>query len=459
MDRCEVLLSARLAAEARANAEAAVAELDAAGLGADLAEARLLAAQAELLAGDIAAARDHAALADHAFSRQRRPGWAALARVAARAPPGRRPRRAPAERGARPTPRAARPTAARRVAAARRARLEAALAAAQRALRSLEAAGWGVEALDARLIAGRAALELGRTRLARRQLELAARARRRGPVQVRTRAWHAAALLRLSHGDRRGASAAIAAGLRALEAHRMTLGASELRAHASGHGEELATLGLRLAVESGSAARVLAAAERRRAASLLQRPARPPDEPELAADLEELRRVTAELDEALRDGHPRPDLARRQAALEQAIRRRALRARGETRASAARDERLPSLRDVGAALQERALVEFVALDGRLLAVAAWSGARPGCTTSAPRRAIEKEVVVAAVRAAQPRVRAREDGRGRRGRRGDARRRCCSTRIEPRATGRSCSCRPASCTRCRGRCCRACDSAR
>ena len=54
MDRCEVLLSARLAAEARANAEAAVAELAAAGMGADLAEARLLAAQAELLAGDTA---------------------------------------------------------------------------------------------------------------------------------------------------------------------------------------------------------------------------------------------------------------------------------------------------------------------------------------------------------------------------------------------------------------------
>src|SRR5205085_658265 len=148
-----------------------------------------------------------------------------------------------------------------------------------------------------------------------------------GPVQVRTRAWHAAALLRLARGDRRGASAAVAAGLRALEAHRTTLGASELRAHASGHGEELATLGVRLAVESGSARRVLAAAERRRAASLLQRPARPPDEPELAVDLEELRGVTAALDEALRDGRPRPDLARRQASLEQAIRRRALRAR------------------------------------------------------------------------------------------------------------------------------------
>ena len=124
---------------------------------------------------------------------------------------------------------------------------------------------------------------------------------------MRTRAWHAAALLRLSRGDRRGASAAVAAGLRALEAHRMTLGATELRAHASGHGEELATLGLRLAVESGSAARVLAAAERRRAAGLLLRPARPPDDAELADELAELRRVTAALDESLRDGRPDAD--------------------------------------------------------------------------------------------------------------------------------------------------------
>ena len=83
MDRCEVLLSARLAAEARANAEAAVAELEAEGVALDLAEARLLAAHAELLAGDTTAAREHATLADHAFTRQHRPGWAALARAAA----------------------------------------------------------------------------------------------------------------------------------------------------------------------------------------------------------------------------------------------------------------------------------------------------------------------------------------------------------------------------------------
>ena len=239
MDRCEVLLSARLAAEAKANADAAVNELAAAGFGADLAEARLLAAHAELLVGDTAAARDHAVHAAHAFTRQHRPGWAALARAAAAEAAWAEVEKEDDGAGG------------------RSARLEAALFAAQRALRSLEAVGWEVEALDARLIAGRAALELGRPRLARRQLELAAAGRDRGPVQVRTRGWHAAALVRLSQGDRRGASAAVAAGLRALEAHRMTLGATELRAHASGHGEELATLGLRLAIESGSAARVL----------------------------------------------------------------------------------------------------------------------------------------------------------------------------------------------------------
>ena len=255
----------------------------------------------------------------------------------------------------------------------RAARLEDALAAARRAIRSLEAAGWGVEALDARLIAGRAALELGRPRLARRQLELAAGARNAAlarPVGVRTRAWQAAALLRLSRGDRRGAGAAVAAGLRALEAHRVTLGATELRAHASGHGEELATLGLRLALESGSAARVLAAAERRRAAGLLLRPARAPDDAELAAELAELRRVSAALDASLREGRPDPALTRRLTALEGSVRRRALRAHGAGAvAGAAVADRVPSLAALSAALAGGALVEFLALDGRLHAVA------------------------------------------------------------------------------------------
>ena len=346
MDRAEVLLSARLSAEARDAAGRAAAELERSGGAADLAEALLLAAHAELLAADPAAARTHATRAAAAFTRQRRPAWAALARAA--------------------EARAAWLEATADAAAARHARLEAALAAARRATRSLEAAGWGAEALDARLIAGRAALELGRPRLARAQLERAGAARDRGTVQIRLRAWHAEALLRRSRGDRRGAGAAVAAGLRALETHRLTLGATELRAQASGHGEELATLGLQLAIESGSPARILAAAERRRAAGLLMRPARPPDDAELAAELAELRRVSAELDAALRDGRHDPGLQRRQAALEAAVRRRALRTRGDGTTDEAP---LPS----PAALGERAVVELVRLDGRLHAVTVAGG--------------------------------------------------------------------------------------
>jgi hypothetical protein len=351
MDRAEVLLSARLSAEARDAAGRAAAELERSGGAADLAEALLLAAHAELLAADPAAARTHATRAAAAFTRQRRPAWAALARAA-------EARAAWLEATAESPPTAVAPD--------REPRLEAALAVARRATRSLEAAGWGAEALDARLIAGRAALELGRPRLARAQLARAGPARERGPVQIRTRAWHAEALLRRSRGDRRGAGAAVAAGLRALETHRLTLGATELRAQASGHGEELATLGLRLAIESGSPARVLAAAERRRAAGLLLRPARPPDDAELAAELAELRRVSAELDAALRDGRHDPGLQRRQAVLEAAVRRRALRTRGD---GATDEAPLPS----PAALGERAVVELVRLEGRLHAVTVAGG--------------------------------------------------------------------------------------
>ena len=156
----------------------------------------------------------------------------------------------------------------------------------------------------------------------------------------------------------------------------MTLGATELRAHASGHGEELATLGLRLAVESGSAARVLAAAERRRAAGLLLRPARPPDDAELAAELagaaarhRRARRVAARGPPGRRaSSAARPRSSARSAAAPCARARRDGRRRDAARRSGCR--RSPPL---AAALGERALVEFVALDGRLLAVTVADG--------------------------------------------------------------------------------------
>jgi CHAT domain-containing protein len=102
---------------------------------------------------------------------------------------------------------------------------------------------------------------------------------------------------------------------------------------------------------------------------LLKRPARPPDDEQLAEELIELRRVTAALEESLREGRPDAELARRQAALERSVRRRTLRARGDE--THAREDRLPAPREL--ALGDRALVEFMALDGQLLAVTVADG--------------------------------------------------------------------------------------
>ena len=129
--------------------------------------------------------------------------------------------------------------------------------------------GWFVEAAEVRVHAGRTALDAG----PHRSRTGATGDTRPAPCQsgtaaLRAEAWHATALLRLADGDERSARRAIDAGLRALDRHRATLGAIELRAHASAHGVELGRLGLRLALERRRAADVLTWAERWRAGAL-----------------------------------------------------------------------------------------------------------------------------------------------------------------------------------------------
>lgn len=82
LDRCEVLLSVHLVAEARAAATAAVTELARAHLDTDLPSARLTLSEAALLDGDATVARHQAELARRDFARQGRTGWVALARHA-----------------------------------------------------------------------------------------------------------------------------------------------------------------------------------------------------------------------------------------------------------------------------------------------------------------------------------------------------------------------------------------
>jgi len=343
VDRCHLLLSVRLVAEGRRAAEQAVDELARTRMSADLAEARLMLSEAALLDGDAAVALHEAAEARKAFARQGRKPWAALAAYASL-----------------------------RAAWLAGERTPATLASARRLAGSLAGAGWPLAALDARVIAGRIALACGRPEEARRELARAAGARGRGPVELRVRAWHAEALLRHDSGRTHGVSSALRAGLRLLERHRAALGATELRAHVSSHAADLASFGVRVALERAEPAQVLAWSERWRAGSLRLRPVRPPDDSQLATDLEELRRVAAEADEAALSGGDAKPALRRQVALEARIRRRSWQARGDgPRVTALVSPPRPS--ELASALGDRVLVEYVQSDGELFAVTLAAG--------------------------------------------------------------------------------------
>ncbi|HEX5945968.1 MAG TPA: CHAT domain-containing protein [Acidimicrobiales bacterium] len=342
-DRCDVLLQVGLADDARDAAAAAVHALDGVD-AAHAAEARLLLAQAALAADDLDRAAAEATAAEAAFGAGR-PPWAALAGYVAMQA---EIRRAQDEAVTDPA------LLTRSVAAARR----------------LEQQGWPIEALHARTFVGRVALALGRPGAAADELATAAAARRRGPVGMRAQAWHATALVRLAAGDRSGAKQALRRGLHVVDDHRARLGATELRVGAAAHGQDLARLGVRLALADGRPWEVLRWAERWRAGSLrLPRVAAPPD-PGLAAALADLRAAESDLREATLAGDPAPALLGRIARLERGVRDRARRASGGEAQGPARPLTGPALAD---ALGDRTLVEYVAVEGRLHAVAVTAG--------------------------------------------------------------------------------------
>src|SRR5664280_3842831 len=86
--------------------------------------------------------------------------------------------------------------------------------------------------------------------------------------------WRGSAPARRGPGRRPGARRAADRGLAVLEHYRATLGATDLRAGASTRSITLAEIGLRLALEDGTAAAALCWVERARAIGLLYRPAR-----------------------------------------------------------------------------------------------------------------------------------------------------------------------------------------
>jgi tetratricopeptide (TPR) repeat protein len=340
-DRAELLLSVNLLSEARQTAEQAVRQIAREGHRIALPETRLILARAAALDADSGYAVEQARRAVTEFVGQQRPHWAALARYT--------------------------------LLSSRLSEKDSPQVTVRQLVHTADAltvTGWAVAALEARLLAGRLALDRGREAEGCRILAQVSPARRRGPALLRSRAWYAEALIRLASGNRRGASKAARSGLRVLDEHRATLGATDLRAYASGHRSELAALGLHIAITSGHAGRVLAWAEEGRARHLLSRPARPPDDPQIAAALATLRVIVAKIEELRKAGRRNAALVSQQAALERQIRDHY---RRQPRASAADPARPVSVAGLAAALGEASLVEFIQLDGMLHAVVVAGG--------------------------------------------------------------------------------------
>lgn len=332
-DQAETLIMAGLPGEARPVLTAALEAATANGYGCDVADGFLLLAHAELADGNCEGATDAAEHARTTFAEQERTGWMLLAEYVLL-----KARWASGERSA--------------------VLLRSATATAER----LESGGWPDAADEARIVAARVALTLGRP--AGHLLSSVGRSRGRASTQIA--AWHALALERWARDDLGGAVAAVKAGLQVTEEHAEVLGALDLRARAAGFAAELAGLGLDLA---HSARELLAVEERRRA---IARPVRvrPPRDPERAAALTALRALSVDhTADTARGGAPSA-LVPEMADLEARVR-----SRTRCRPSGASPPRSAEATEIAAALGDRVLVEMIEIGGELHAVTV-AGGRP-----------------------------------------------------------------------------------
>jgi tetratricopeptide (TPR) repeat protein len=329
----EALTQLRLLPEARERAREAVAILESQGVHLMAAEARLNAARLALVSNRLDEAVADADVARSSFRRQRRAWGAATATTI---------------------------------------ELEARLrlgsiqkddfARARRAARTLEQARMRAYAVNAHLIAGQVAAANGRTSDAVRSWARSHELSRSLPLLVRLMGIHAAALAAELQGQPHRVRALTRSGLDDLAKHRAALPSTELRALASGHGEELGRLGLASRVGSQPAGRVLEWMERTRAAALSVVDSRPRQD--ISDDLGELRSVYAELVATRQETGTEPaGLRARQRRIEQRIRSATWSVNGHD-ARVGTTLAVPELRR---SLDGRVLVEFDVLDDELIA--------------------------------------------------------------------------------------------
>lgn len=140
------------------------------------------------------------------------------------------------------------------------------------------------------------------------------------------------------------------AGLDDFHLWQSSFGSLDLQTNVAGHGRTLARRGLELAVESGETDILFEWSERSRMVASRVQPVRPPSDPQLAADLAELR------------GEVTPE---REIELREQIRQRAWRVKGSGQVSEPISQ--PDLRE---RIGSHALVAYVVAAGRIVAIVA-----------------------------------------------------------------------------------------
>lgn len=199
--------------------------------------------------------------------------------------------------------------------------------------------------------------------------ECARRSERLGLFELRMLTTYAAARSALAVGDDAVATQRVRAGLADLRRHRSSLAAADARAAVAVHAADLARLGLRIARRQRSADAAFEWMERVRAGSASRLPARPPESPDLAAELADLREVAARRRAREADGDDTTDLLHRQRDLERTIHSRQLRLGPD----GAGDAAIPDAAEVRRILAGRTLVTLAAVDGHLFGVGLGAG--------------------------------------------------------------------------------------
>ncbi|MGO4597357.1 CHAT domain-containing protein [Terrabacter sp. 2RAF25] len=364
VDHAEALLTARLASEAEAMIDAALARDDLAPVWRG--DLLLASSRAAMLQEEWESAEERARAAEATFRAHRRHRWAArsnlLAIEAAYA----------AEQHARES--------AAGVSALPRPSLPDLLTRTRALVRTLRRLD-DPAVPEALLLLAQLAGDTGHLRMRSKALHEAAARRHDGAPLPRAAAWLARAMLAEQVGDRRALRHACRRGLDAVDEHRSLIGDLELRALATGYGLELVSIAIDDAERAHDARAVLWWADRWRATSLTSGSARPPDDEVLATQVSALRDVTRRLAIQGEEAH----LVRERSRLESSVRHRYRNLRAESAESAG-----PDLGRLGELLGETTLVYIVVVRGVLHTITVADGRarlrRLGDLTSAEREA-------------------------------------------------------------------------